>query len=171
MLTFDTQFSVSTGSTSSGIFTYETGTPVAVHLFPPPTAVTVNNLLSSFSITLSGITWQLDRPLWVNATGGTEGIARSRSAPFVSVINLWSFGETFSGTRALVVQGQQNQTGGFQGSWMTSVLNGSQNISEYGSWTATQRSEAIPEPTTMAGMALAAGFGAWARRQQKADRN
>ncbi len=168
-LTFDTQFFDSTGSVvGSGAFTYETNQPVTIALSPPGTTVTVNNLLSSFSATLPNATWQMNRALWVEA-GGTQGLLLSRPAT-VGVQNAWEFGDNSLGNRVFVMKGQQNQAGVFTGTWLQSLINIQPNPFS-GSWTATQRSEAVPEPTTMAGMALAAIVGAWARRQRQSIRH
>lgn len=143
----------------SGQFGYEQGISTFVETNPfPSSGFPVKNALTSFSANILGEPWSLNNApgiTWWSSSSRSPGQQRYSSSPQPTIVdNSWFFGDLFLGTRQLLLASiEEVSSNVWQGSWNQSIV--ASNSFENGTWTA----EAVPEPLTILGSAMALGFG------------
>jgi len=154
----------------NGEFSYDDEALTFVQTIPiaAPVGFEVNNALTSFSATVLGKDWSLsDRPgvtWWQPADPKNLGQQRiSRSGIFIA--DTWFFGDGASGTRQFLLQGDNQNSASWGGSWVQSIAGLTPSFGS-GSWTASPSSAAVPEPSTILGATLV-GVGVWLRKAMK----
>ncbi|MEX0269522.1 PEP-CTERM sorting domain-containing protein [Leptolyngbyaceae cyanobacterium UHCC 1019] len=154
----------------TGEFSYDDEALTFVQTLPisAPVGFEVRNALTNFSATVLGKSWSLgDRPgvTWWQPTDSKNLGQQVISRYGIFIADTWFFGDVGSGIRQFSLQGNQQNSAGWGGSWVQSVVGLTPSFGS-GSWSASPSSAAVPEPSTVLGLTLV-GVGVWFRKKTK----
>ncbi|PZV18389.1 MAG: hypothetical protein DCF22_02070 [Leptolyngbya sp.] len=171
ILTWSLNFFDNAGSPAGkGEFSYDDESLTFVQTIPisAPVGFEVRNALTNFSAAVLGENWSLgDRPgvTWWQPTD-SNNLGQQRISRYgIFIADTWFFGDVGSGTRQFLLQGDNQNSASWGGSWLQSIVGVVPSFGS-GSWTASPSSAAVPEPSTVLGATLV-GVGVWLRKRIK----